>query len=343
MHDEPQSVIAPAAEAPPVSLRGYYEGRTPLKRLFNPAGSAPRDGHDQAKMQGLLVDLDGFDPDLRKTIKLASARVNPPRWLQAWLKSVVEQGLGGTLNPEEASTSFGLRRLFRRCRESLLAKGTNTRPHLPGTATEDAALTRRRAFNLLRLSLVWVNSVRQLDPVDLAEEATHFVTLDAGSRFIGRDLERSAVAPLLRATNLDAFKKVLVSLRFWIKWAHAARTDVIAANEKIDRLTEKVSELQQHLETAREECRVSERQAEDSRERVASLSRELETERNRRINELREAKGRQQRLFDTELAPRLRGAREALDGGPVAVDVALERLERTLELLEEERLWLSSD
>ena len=58
---------------------------------------------------------------------------------------------------------------------------------------------------------------------------------------------------------------------------------------------------------------------------------------------MREAKGRIRRLFDSELAPRLRGAREALDGDPVAVNVALERLNRTLELLEEERPWLSSD
>ena len=166
---------------------------------------------------------------------------------------------------------------------------------------------------------------------------------DGGSRFRGRDLERNAVAPLLRATSPGTLKKVLVSLRFWMEWARTARTDVFAANERIGRLTAKVSELQQHLATSREETRVNERRAADSERQVASLSRELETERNRRINDLREAKGRLQRLFDTGLAPRLRGAREALDGGPVAVDVALERLDRTLELLEEERPWLSSD
>jgi hypothetical protein len=58
---------------------------------------------------------------------------------------------------------------------------------------------------------------------------------------------------------------------------------------------------------------------------------------------MREAKGRMQRLIDSDLTPRLRGAREALDGGPVAIDVALQRLDRILELLEEERMWLSSD
>ena len=247
------------------------------------------------------------------------------------------------LNPEEASTSFGLRRLFRRCRESLPAKNIAARPQVPGTATNDAPLAGRRAFNLLRLSLVWVHGVRQLDPVDLAEEATRFVMLDGGSKFRDRDLERNAVAPLLRATSPGALKKVLVSLRFWMEWARTARADVFAANETIGRLRENVSELQQHLATAHEEIRVSERQAANSERQVASLSRELETERNRRINELREAKGRLQHLFDTGLAPRLRGAREALDGRPVAVDVALERLDRTLELLEEERPWLSSD
>ena len=343
MRDDPYSATAPSAEASPVTLRGYYEGRTPLKRLFSPVGSTPTDGHDQAGMQGLLVDLGGFDPDFRKTIKLASARANPPRWLQAWLKSVVEREMGGAFNPEEAGTSFGLRRLFRRCRESLPAKEVAARPQLRGTPTHDAALTRRRAFNLLRLSLVWVHSVRQLDPVDLAEEATRFVMRDGRSRLGGRDLKRSAVVPLLGATSPGTLKKTLVSLRFWIEWAGTARTDVFAANEKIGQLTEKVSELQQHLAAAREETRVSESRAADSERKVTSLSRELATERNKRINELREAKGRLQRLFDTGLAPRLRGAREALDGEPVAVDVALERLDRTLELLEEERPWLSSD
>ena len=287
--------------------------------------------------------LGGFDPDLRKTVKLASARANPPRWLQTWLESVVEREKGGVLNPEELRTSFGLRRLFRRCRESLAAKDAATRPQRREEATDDAALARRRAFNSLRLSLIWLHSVRQLDPVDLAEEATRFVMLDGRSKSGGRDLERSAVVPLLRATSPGTLKKALVSLRFWIEWARTARTDVFAANERIGRLTEKVSELQQHLETAHEEIRVSGSQAADLERQVASLSRELETDRNRRINELREVKGRLQRLFDTGLAPRLRGAREALDGGPLAVEVALERLDRTLELLEEERPWLSSD
>ena len=343
MRDKPYSSTAPSAEASPVTLRGYYEGRTPLKRLFSPVGSTPTDGYAQAGMQGLLVDLGGIDPDFRKTVKLVSARANPPRWLQAWLKSVVEREMGGALNPEEVGTSLGLRRLFRRCRESLPAKDVAARPQHGGMPTHDAGLMRRRAFNLLRLSLVWVHSVRQLDPVDLAEEATRFVIRDGETRLRGRDLERSAIVPLLRATSPSALKKTLVSLRFWIEWARTARTDVFAANEKIGRLTEKVSELQQHLAAAREETRVSESHTADSERRVTSLSRELETERNRRINELREAKGRLQRLFDTGLAPRLRGAREALDGEPVAVDVALERLDQTLELLEEERPWLSSD
>ena len=343
MPDAPHSpATAPPDEASPVTLRGYYEGRTPLKRLFGPAGSTPADGRDEAGMQSLLVDLGDFDPDLRKTVKLASARANPPRWLQAWLKTVAERETGRALNPEEVSTSFGLRQLFTRCRESLRAKDVATRPPLRGQAT-DAARTRRRTFNLLRLSLLWVHSVRPPDPVDLAEEATRFVRLDEGRRFRARDLERSAVSPLLRATSPGTLKKALLSLRFWLEWARTARTDVFAANEKIGRLTNNITELQQHLATAREETRVSERRAAGSERRVASLSRQLETEQNRRINELREAKGRLQRLFDTGLAPRLRGAREALDGGPVAVDVALERLDRTLELLEEERPWLSSD
>ena len=332
----------PRDEACPVTLRGYYEGHTPLKRFFGPAGSTPADGRHEAGMQGLLVDLRDLDPDLRKTVKLASARANPPRWLHAWLKTVVERETGRALNPEEASTSFELRRLFTQCRESLFSKEIPTRPPLRGPVT-DAASTRRRAFNLLRLSLVWVHSVRPLDPVDLAEEATRFVMPDRGSRIRGRDLERSAVSPLLRATSPGTLKKTLSSLRFWLDWARTARNDVFLANEKIERLTEKISELQLHLATAREETRVYERRAADSESRVASLSRELETEQNRRINELREAKGRLQRLFDTGLAPRLRGAREAIDGGPIAADVALDRLDRALELLEEERPWLSSD
>ena len=343
MRDKPHSATASSAGTSPVTLRGYYEGRTALKQLFSPVGSTPSDGHDQARMQGLLDDLEDLDPDLRKTMKLASARANPPRWLQAWVKSVVEREREGALNPETASTSFGLRQLFRGCQESLPAKDRATRPQPHGTATVDDALVRRRAFNILRLSLLWLHGVRPLDPVDLAEEATRFVMLDGGSRFRERDLERNAVAPLLRATTPSTLKKALMSVRFWMEWARTARTDVFAANERIGQLTAKVNELQQDLATAREKTRVNERRAADSETQVASLSRELETERNRRINDLREAKGRLQRLFDTGLAPRLRGAREALDGGPVAVDVALERLDRTLELLEEERPWLSSD
>ena len=171
----------------------------------------------------------------------------------------------------------------------------------------------------------------------------HLVFPEGRSRFRGRDLERNAVTPLLRATSPGTLKKALLSLRFWMEWARTARADVFTAKEKADRLTSKVSELQKELSRARERIQSLQAQVADSANQVTTLSRDLETEHNRRINKMREAKGRIRRLFDSALAPRLRGAREALDGDPVAVNVALERLDRTLQLLEEERPWLSSD
>ena len=317
-----------SADPLPVTLREYYEGRTPLKRLFGPAAPTPADAQDQTQSDALLADLGGFDPDLRKTIKLASGRVNLPPWLQVWFKTVVEREMGAALDAEEACRGFGLRRLFTRSREGLTAK--------------DVA-TRRRAYNLLRLSLVSVHSVRQLDPIDLAEETIRLVFPEGRSRFRERDLERGAVTPLLRATSPGALKKALLSLRFWMEWAHTARADVFTTKQEVDRLASRVSELQKDLLMARDKIQSLQNQAADSARQVASLSRDLETEHNRRINKIREAKGRIRRLIDSELAPRMRGAREALDGNPVAVNVALERLDRTLELLEEERPWLSSD
>ena len=329
MPDESRGrAIAAAAEVPPVTLRKYYEGGIPLKRLFSPVGLEPADTHDETRLEALLADLGSLDQDLRRTVKLASGRANLPRWLRVWFKTVVERSMGGALDPDEASRGFGLRRLFTRCREGLIAKDPSTR---------------RRSYNVLRLSLVWVNSIRQLNPVDLAEEATRLVVPEGRSRFRGRDIERGAVVPLLRATSPSTLNNVLLSLRFWIEQAQTARTDVFTAKEEVDRLTAKASELQQDLATAREQIQALQDHAADLATQVASLSHELRGERNRRINEMRETKGRLQRLFDSELAPRLRGAHEALDCGPLAVDVALERLDRTLELLEEERPWLSSD
>ena len=143
MPHEPHPPATPqSAEAPTVTLRGYYEGRTPLKRLFSLVGSMPADAYDQAGMQALLVDLGGFDPDLRKTVRLASARANVPRWLQAWCKTVVEREMGDTLNPEEVSTGFGLRRLFIRCRESLPVKDANGRALSAGARQQGTPVSR---------------------------------------------------------------------------------------------------------------------------------------------------------------------------------------------------------
>lgn len=322
------SATSVSAEATPATLRDYYQGRVPPKRLFAKAGAEPADAEDPTQREALLVELDAVDSDLRKTAKLISGRASFPRWLQTWLRAVVERETGGALDPEEASAGLGLRRLFTRCREGLAAK--------------DAA-ARRRAYNLLRLSLIWVHSLRQIEPVDLAEEATRLVAPEGRSGFRGRDLERGAVVPFLRATNPGALRKVVLSLRLWIDRAQTARADVLIAKEEIDRLRGKVGDLQQDLATARENIQVLQGQLAQAERQVASLSGALESERNRRINEMREIKGRLQRLFDSELAPRLRGAREALDGAPLALDVALERLDRVLELLEEERAWLSSD
>ena len=199
------------------------------------------------------------------------------------------------------------------------------------------------AYNLLRLSLVYVNSLSQLDPLALVDEATRLAIGEGQTKLKGRELERGAVAMFLEVTSPVKLKKVLLSLLFWIERARTARADVFTAEDKAERLAAKVDELRQDLAVAREQIRTLEGQAEDSAKNVVSLSRQLEVEHNKRINRMREAKGRVRRLFDSGLAPRLRGAREALDGGPVALDVALERLDRALELLEEERPWLSSD
>ena len=201
------------------------------------------------------------------------------------------------------------------------------------------AVVRRRAYNLLRLSLIWVHSLRELDPFDLAEEAQRLVVPEGRSGFRRRDLERGAVAPFLGATSLGTLKKVLLSARFWVEWASEARSDVRKANREVDRLKAKASELQQRLKNARDDIHALQDQAAESARRFELLSRKLEMERNKRINEIHETNGRLQHLFDSELAPRLRGAREALDAEPFAVDLALERLDRTLELLEEERPW----
>ena len=323
----PPTTPAPA-EVPPVTLREYYEGRIQPGRLFSRDGPEPVDAHDQTRLEALLADLSGVDSDLRKTVKLVSGRSKLPRWLQLWLKAAVERDIGCQLDPAETSRGLGLRRLFTRCQTALISK--------------DAA-NRRRAYNLLRLSLVYVNSHSQLDPLALVDEATRLAIGEGQTKLKGRELERGAVAMFLEVTSPVKLKKVLLSLLFWIERARTARADVFTAEDKAERLAAKVDELRQDLAVAREQIRTLEGQAEDSAKNVVSLSRQLEVEHNKRINRMREAKGRVRRLFDSGLAPRLRGAREALDGGPVALDVALERLDRALELLEEERPWLSSD
>ena len=311
-----------------MTLREYYEGRIPLKQLFGRTGQVPAEAHDQKRLEEILADLGEYDPDLRKTVKLASRRSNLPRWLREWLKVIIEHEMGGVLDPEEASGGFGLRRLFLKCRGSL---------------TDKDAQKGRRAYNRLRLSLVYVHSRRALDPIDLAEEVTRLAFPEGRSRFSGHDLERGAVSPFLRATSPSTLKKVLLSLRLWIELARTARAEAFAAREEVERLVAKIGELQKDLALERDQVHALNRRSEDSAKLTASLQEKLAAEGNRRINEIRDLKGRTQRLLDSELAPRLRGAREALDGSPAALDVALERIERTLELIEEERPWLCSD
>ena len=132
MRDESHSATASSVEASPVTLRGYYEGRTPLKRLFSPVGSTPADGHDQARIHGLLDELGGFDPDLRKTVKLASARANPPRWLQAWLKSVVERERGGGAQPGRSEYELRIAPALQTMPREPTREGFSHAPSAPG-------------------------------------------------------------------------------------------------------------------------------------------------------------------------------------------------------------------
>ena len=97
MPEEPKSPATVAsAEPTPVALRDYYEGRTPLKQLFGSATPPPADAQDQTQANALLADLGGCDPDLRKTIKLASRTSQP---------AALAPGLG----PDDCRTRAGRR------------------------------------------------------------------------------------------------------------------------------------------------------------------------------------------------------------------------------------------
>lgn len=309
------------------ALRQYYEGRIPLSRLLGQATPEPPDTRDPVRIEELLADLHDFDPDLGKTVKLVFKRSNRPLWLQSWLIAVIKHDMGSVLDPKDCSRGPGLRRLVTRCRTALVPK---------------KVAQRRRTYNLFRLALLHVHSDSRLDPCDLVAEATRWA-IDERQLTRGDDLERKAITPLLQATSSAAFKKILLSLRFWTERDRAARAASFAAEEKVERLSATVDGLRRDLATAREKNRALEDHAARSDERVDSLTRKLEVEHNKRINKMREAKGRVLHLFDSGLSPRLRGARDALDGRSVATDVAIERIDRVLELLEEERPWLSSD
>ena len=311
-------------DAPAVTLRQYYQGEISAGLLFKQAVPGPADMDDQSQIGALVVDLRDFDSDFGKTVKLLPKRSNLPRWLMNWLGAVVERNIGDGLDRTKSSRGR-LQYVFTRCREALTSR--------------DAA-KRRRAYNLLRLSLLCLNNRSLLDPLDLIEATTLY---ERRGKLKEGDLERHAIEPLLRATSAAAFKQVLLSLRFWTERVHTARADVFRAEEKAERLDVSVDELRRNLSMARERIQLLEKQAADSADEVALLSRRLEVEHNKRVNKIRETKGRVLRFFDSGLSPRLRGAREAIDGGTVAVDVALDRLDRVRELLEEERSWLSSD
>lgn len=311
------------AEDSSVMLRQYYQGRISVRRLFQ----EDLDLGDRMWVDALLTDLRDFDPDLGKTVKLVFKRSNRPPWLQSWLTAVVERDMGGELDPKKCSRGTGLRRLVTRCRAALVPKNVPQR---------------RRTYNLFRLTLLHVNSRSQLDPCDLVDEVTRWM-IDEGPGTRRENLERKAVTALLQAASPAAFRKTLLSLGFWTDRDRTSRAAKFSAEEKAERLSATVDELRQEISTVREQNRALGDQAARSNERVESLTRQLEVEHNVRINKMREAKGRVLHLFDSGLSPRLRGAREALDGKSVVTDVAIERIDRVLELLEEERRWLSSD
>ena len=323
MSDDRQPPTTPV-DVPAVTLRQYYQGDIPAGRFRKQAIPEPADMDDQLQIDALLVDLRDFDSDFGKTVQLLPKRSKLPQWLVNWLGAVVERNIGDGLDRTKGSRCR-LQYVFTRCRAALTSRD---------------ATKQRCAYNLLRLSLLYLNNRSPLDPLDLIEATTLYE--DRG-RLKEGDLERHAVDPLLRATSSVAFKKVLLSLRFWTERVHTARADVFRAEDKAERLDARVDELRRNLSTARERIQTLEKQAKDSAEEVASLSRRVEVEHNKRVNKIRETKGRVLRLFDSGLSPRLRGAREAIDGRTVAVDVAIERLDRVRELLEEERSWLSSD
>ena len=77
--------------------------------------------------------------------------------------------------------------------------------------------------------------------------------------------------------------------------------------------------------------------------RGTTLRDSLTSERNRRINERFAARARLRKMLHEEIAPRLRGALDALATEPMHPNVARDRLDRTLCIIADECARLAAE
>ena len=115
------------------------------------------------------------------------------------------------------------------------------------------------------------------------------------------------------------------------------------AKDTIERLTNQLTKVHNELGEAKGVIAELHAQSQALRAALGKCSEEKQSERNDRITATRELKGRSHRLLNDDLRPRLRGAREALEGERPVVHVATERLERMDALIDKELEWLDSD
>ena len=216
--------IDPTIEPPsdpkrPPTLQEFYAGRIKVGLFVKQLSAGSTSSFEQSDLDQTIAAIDSLDPQLRKTLSLATSvrrsrgQAGAASW--AWLRQIADREFDGTW-----TESPSLRRAFDRYFADLTSVNKEKQ---------------RRGFNGVRLCLLLLARQDAIDPYELVGRAERLVEPTSDKRRNVTNPGRFAVEPFVRATTLAAFKQAFQSTRLWTDQAKSAKAEMRQAVEALRR------------------------------------------------------------------------------------------------------------
>ena len=314
--DSAKDASSDEVEIPPTLIGYFGEDRTSPSAFFKVLRKSDVKRFRSADQEAAAKLIPTKDPNVERLWALM-AQASPPDPVDAWMwgaaQSRLKEQLGEAFDPLDHDAGRIFKSVLRK-----LSLGLNSEKQ------ED----KKRAQNLLRVSICWLVEKRSLKTWQVAEQVCPvlFKDMKSATRLAERAVQKGRLGELRVAAAVAALGDQMVK---------AAEDEQIRERNISNDLRYRLDDANRKIEKLRSDLEDAKKTISDQDTKITQLDQTLAAERHHWGHDLTETKAEQQVLLGERLGPLLADAIDALEIEPPAPGTALRRVKAALSLIEE--------